>query len=288
MTTTDELLAVDAVTTVRSVTIEDGGRLSAGSTVLADKVFDELHQQRAWWTRAHLTVEVARWISEPSPLAMLQAADRSVDYAARDVAVLCLSATAARVVTEETGMAAHTIASWRIGHVELPHGGVVIVDEASMVPTLVLDELVAATRRTGSRLTLVGDYAQMGAPGAGGLLRDLAAHSSTVHLTSVRRFRNEWERTASTRLRNRDTSVITTINDTADSNRSGQTSPTSSWSTPGTPTSSPVATRSSSPTPLMWPPGSRLPASNDSSTPTISPDHRWVSPPTATLCTLAI
>jgi hypothetical protein len=48
----------------------------------------------------------------------------------------------------------------------------------------------------------------MGAPEAGGLLHDLAAHSSTVHLTSVRRFRNEWERTASTRLRNRDTSVI--------------------------------------------------------------------------------
>ncbi len=122
--------------------------------------------------------------------------------------VLCLSAAAARVVTEETGMAAHTIASWRIGQVELPYGGVVIVDEASMVPTLVLDELVAATRRTGSRLTLVGDYAQMGAPEAGGLLHDLAAHPATVHLTSVRRFRNEWERTASTRLRNRDTSVI--------------------------------------------------------------------------------
>jgi ATP-dependent exoDNAse (exonuclease V) alpha subunit len=139
---------------------------------------------------------------------MLQAAGRSVDYAARDLTVLCLSAAAARVVTEETGLAAHTIASWRIGHVDLPVGGVVIVDEASMVPTLVLDELAAATRRTGSRLTLVGDYAQMGAPAAGGLLHDLAAHPNTVHLTSVRRFRNEWERTASTRLRNRDTSVI--------------------------------------------------------------------------------
>ncbi len=302
MTTTDELAAVDAVTNVRAATIEDGGRLSAGSTVLAEKVFDELHQQRAWWTRAHLTAEITRWISEPSPVAveveverlaamclplepdsdvdyaqpdiakltsptilraerrvlgslderapftvatvrdprlgddqiravraitegrrrvttiigpagagkttMLQAAGRSVEYAARDVTVLCLSAAAARVVTEETGMAADTIAAWRIGQLEIPHGGVVIVDEASMVPTLILDELVAATQRTGSRLTLVGDYAQMGAPEAGGLLHDLAAHTATVHLTSVRRFHNEWERTASTRLRNRDTSVI--------------------------------------------------------------------------------
>jgi ATP-dependent exoDNAse (exonuclease V) alpha subunit len=173
---------------------------------------------------------------------MLQAVGRSVEYAARDVTVLCLSAAAARVVTEETGLAAHTVASWRIGHVDLPYGGVVVVDEASMVPTLILDELVAATQRTGSRLTLVGDYAQMGAPEAGGLLHDLAAHTNTVHLTSVRRFHNEWERTASTRLRNRDTDVI---DDTADSDRSGPTSPMSSWSTPGTPTSPPVATRSS-------------------------------------------
>ncbi len=302
MTTTDELAPVNTVTNIRAGTIDDGGRLAAGSTVLAEKVFAELHQQRAWWTRAHLTVEVARWISDPSPLAaeveverlaamclplepdsdaeyaqpdiakltsptimqaerrvigsldepapftvaavrdpglgddqiravraitesrrrvttiigpagagkttMLQAVGRSVDYAARDVTVLCLSAAAARVVTEETGMAANTIASWRIGHVDLPYGGVVVVDEASMVPTLILDELVTATRRTGCRLTLVGDFAQMGAPEAGGLLRDLAAHPATVHLTSVRRFRNEWERTASIRLRNRDTSVI--------------------------------------------------------------------------------
>ena len=299
---TAELIEFTEEERIIATTIEDGGRLVAGSTVLAEKVFDELHQQPAWWTRAHLTAEVARWISELSPLTvefeverlaamclplepdgdaeyaqpdiakltsptimgaerrvlasldepapftiatvrdpglgddqiravraitesrrrvttiigpagagkttMLQAAGRFVEYAARDVTVLCLSAAAARVVTEETGLAAHTIASWRIGQVELPYGGVVIVDEASMVPTLVLDELVAATRRTGSRLTLVGDYAQMGAPEAGGLLRDLAAHPATVHLTSVRRFRNEWERTASTRLRNRDTSVI--------------------------------------------------------------------------------
>ena len=207
------------------------------------KVFDELHQQRAWWTRAHVTAGVARWITDPSPesieveverlavmcvslepdtdreyaqpdqakltsptilraerrvlrsleeptpftiqavsdqrlgddqiravrivtegarrvstvigpagagkTTMLQAVGRAVGYAHRDAVVLCLSATAAQVANDETGLAAHTIASWRIGQVPLPRGGVVIVDEASMVPTLVLDELVTATRYAG-------------------------------------------------------------------------------------------------------------------------------------------
>ena len=44
-----------------------------------------------------------------------------------------------------------------------------------MVPTLVLDEMVRVAGVYGSKITLVGDYAQMGAPEAGGLLRDLAA-----------------------------------------------------------------------------------------------------------------
>lgn len=305
--TLDELAAVDRSVEAGAVRVVDGGRIEAGSVELATKVFDELHQQRAAWTRAHLAAEVAHWVSDPSPesiemeverlaamcvslepdtdheyarpdqakltsptilraerrvlraleeptpftiravsdqrlgddqiravrtvtegarrvnvvigpagagkTTMLQAVGRAVGYAHRDAVVLCLSATAAQVANEETALAAHTIASWHIGQVPLPRGGVVIVDEASMVPTLVLDELVTATRYAGCRLTLVGDYAQMGAPEAGGLIRDAAAHPATVHLTSVRRFVNDWERDASIQLRNRDTTVVDTYHD---------------------------------------------------------------------------
>ena len=304
MVSTDEIAAIDGAVGVGRALPSDGGRLEAGSTELATKVFDELHQQRAWWTRAHLAAEVAHWIAAPSPesieveverlaavcvplepdadaeyaqpdhtklssptilraerrvlrslderapfvihavrdarlgddqiaavravtesgrrvttvigpagagkTTMLRAVGQSFDYAFRDATVLCLSAAAARVVTDETGLAANTLASWRIGKVPLPTGGVVIVDEASMVPTLVLDELVAATRDAGCRLMMVGDYAQMGAPEAGGLLRDIAVHPATVELTSVRRFHSNWERDASIRLRNRDTTIVET------------------------------------------------------------------------------
>jgi hypothetical protein len=57
-----------------------------------------------------------------------------------------------------------------------------------MVPTLVLDEMIRVAGIYGSKIALIGDYAQMGAPEAGGLLRDLAATPAAVELTAVRRF----------------------------------------------------------------------------------------------------
>ena len=46
------------------VDVSDGGRFPAGSPELAERVFAELHEQRAWWTRAHVTGEVARLIAD--------------------------------------------------------------------------------------------------------------------------------------------------------------------------------------------------------------------------------
>jgi hypothetical protein len=88
--------------------------------------------------------------------------------------------------------------------VALPHSGLVLVDEASMVPTLTLRDLTSAARANGCRVGLVGDYAQMGSPEAGGLLRDLAALPTATQLTSVRRFSEHWERRASIELHQRD------------------------------------------------------------------------------------
>ena len=141
---------------------------------------------------------------------MLKAAAESYRCAERSVAVLTLSAAAARVVTEETGLPASTIAAWRVGQVKLPRNGLVIIDEASMVPTLTLDQLIRVAAAYDCRIAMVGDDAQMGAPEAGGLLRDLAALPSATHMTSVRRFHQRWERDASKQLRQRDRGVADT------------------------------------------------------------------------------
>ncbi len=144
---------------------------------------------------------------------MLKAVSSAFTQAQRPVTVLALSAVAAQVVTEETGMPANTIAAWKVGSVTLPRDGLVLVDEASMVPTMTLDQLVRVASAYQCRVAFVGDYAQMGAPEAGGLLRDLAGERSAVHMTAVRRFVNDWERAASKLLRRRDADVADTYDD---------------------------------------------------------------------------
>ena len=77
-----EVVALNAVP-LRSVEIHDGGRLQAGSQHLAERVFNELHEQRAWWTRAHVTGEVARLIAEPT--------SEAIEFETERIIAMCIS-----------------------------------------------------------------------------------------------------------------------------------------------------------------------------------------------------
>ena len=167
----DQVAAVEAVTSARSQVTTVIGPAGAGKTTLLQSVAD------------------------------------SYKAAGRELTVVVLAANAAQVVTEQTGIPATTIATWRVGGVDLPRDGLVIIDEASMVPTLTLRDLCRTAGFYNSRVALVGDYAQMGSPEAGGLLRDLSGLDSASLMTTVRRFKTPWEGDASKRLRAHDADV---------------------------------------------------------------------------------
>ena len=78
---------------------------------------------------------------------------------------------------------------------------VVVVDEASQVPTAELAALAAVVRAGGARMILTGDTAQLGAVEAGGMMRLIAEDLGHWELAEVRRFDAEWERLASLQLR---------------------------------------------------------------------------------------
>jgi conjugative relaxase-like TrwC/TraI family protein len=78
---------------------------------------------------------------------------------------------------------------------------VVVMDEAGMADTQRLAELVEATERSGSKLVLVGDQAQLPSIGAGGLFEAVQEVAPTAHLTEVHRARQGWEREAWRELR---------------------------------------------------------------------------------------
>jgi conjugative relaxase-like TrwC/TraI family protein len=98
----------------------------------------------------------------------------------------------------ELARAEQAVARWR-----LRAGQLVIVDEASLVGTFALEELVAAARDARAKVALVGDPAQLSAVDAGGMFAALVRDRGglAAELTDVRRFVNPWEREASVELR---------------------------------------------------------------------------------------
>jgi conjugative relaxase-like TrwC/TraI family protein len=132
------------------------------------------------------------------------------------------SATAADVLTVETGVAADTVDKLLIEHrlarppdhrYDLPVGATVLVDEAGMLATDRLAELADLADVRGWRVVLLGDPLQFSAVGRGGMFGLLVDTCDAIELDRVHRFTQPWERDATLRVRAGDPD-ITYIYDT--------------------------------------------------------------------------
>ncbi len=83
----------------------------------------------------------------------------------------------------------------------LPHGVIVVVDEAGMVGTRQLAAITDLVEQAGGKLILIGDERQLPEIEAGGLFRAFANRLPAVELTENIRQHHPWERTALTQLR---------------------------------------------------------------------------------------
>jgi ATP-dependent exoDNAse (exonuclease V) alpha subunit len=123
---------------------------------------------------------------------------------------LAPSAAAAAVLGEQTGVRTDTLARliWSLDHDDLPHWAaavgpstLLIIDEAGMADTISLDAAVRFAINRGASVRLVGDDQQLGAIGAGGVLRDIKHTYGALHLTELHRFTNPAEAAATLALR---------------------------------------------------------------------------------------
>ena len=94
------------------------------------------------------------------------------------------------------------------GPIPLWPGDVVLVDEASMVASPDLADVIAQAADSGAKVILAGDTQQLQAVENGGGLSLLADALGFVQLAEPVRFRAAWEQAASLRLRAGDTTVL--------------------------------------------------------------------------------
>ncbi|KAA3506460.1 Ti-type conjugative transfer relaxase TraA [Agrobacterium rosae] len=112
-----------------------------------------------------------------------------------------LAGKAAEGLTQSSGIAARTLASWEYGWQngkgELQRGDILVIDEAGMVGSRQLARIVAHVEARGAKLVLVGDHEQLQAIGAGSPFRAIAERIGSVELTEIRRQKQDWQRQAS-------------------------------------------------------------------------------------------
>ncbi|WP_437584290.1 MobF family relaxase [Paramicrobacterium sp. CJ85] len=126
---------------------------------------------------------------------------------------LAPSAAAAEVLGDSLGVRAENTAKFLYenakGRWNLTAGQLVLVDESSLAGTLALDRITEHAAEVGAKVVLIGDWAQLSAVETGGAFGMLFRHRDQVpELTDVRRFANDWEKTASLGLRHGNTDAL--------------------------------------------------------------------------------
>ncbi|MDX2733626.1 MobF family relaxase, partial [Streptomyces sp. PA03-2a] len=141
---------------------------------------------------------------------------RAMDATGGRLIPLAPSSRAAKVLGGDLKRRAHTLHSWlhqrdraadgkEVGKdFQLRPGDVVLVDEAGMAGTLLLDRILADAASVGAVVRLLGDPYQLAAVEAGGALRLIARAGGAIELDRLHRFRVPGEADASLMLRDGD------------------------------------------------------------------------------------
>jgi AAA domain len=95
-----------------------------------------------------------------------------------------------------------------LGATSLGPNAVVILDEASTTSMLDLAAILRHVIRSGAKLVITGDHAQLGAVQSGGGMAMLARKLGYAQLTEAVRFRSEWEGNASLAIRAGEVSAL--------------------------------------------------------------------------------
>ncbi|MFC5905347.1 MobF family relaxase, partial [Streptomyces zhihengii] len=163
-------------------------------------------------------------LSEPLLLAVLgppgagkttamRLVSRAVDAAGGRLIPLAPSARAANVLGHDLDRRAHTLHAWlhqrgraadgkQVGEdFHLRPGDIVLIDEAGMAGTRLLDRILADATAAGAVVRLLGDPHQLAAVEAGGALRLISRAGGAPELDRLHRFRTPGEPDASLILR---------------------------------------------------------------------------------------
>lgn len=219
---TVEMLTAEAAVLDGSLALQNAGRAAVDNTAVdrelsaAAGLSDEQRRMVRGLTTSGRGVDVVVGKAGTGKTHALAAAARIWQQAGIPVLGTAVAARAAMALTDEAGIPATSVARLLANHRRdlrggragaLPAGAVLVVDEAGMLGTRDLAQLLEMTDQAGGKLVLVGDHRQLPELAAGGTFRALARDLPALALTENRRQVHAWERDALDHLRNGDVGV---------------------------------------------------------------------------------
>jgi conjugative relaxase-like TrwC/TraI family protein len=162
---------------------------------------DEQREMVRWLTQDGDGVALVLGPAGSGKTFALGAAREAWETSGRRVYGAAIARRAARELEEGSGIPSTSVASLlsaleRHPRSTLRQRSVLVVDEAGMLPTRELAQLVARVRGLDVKLVLVGDHRQLAAIGPGGAFRGLMDRLPVIELEQNRRQVAEWEREA--------------------------------------------------------------------------------------------
>ena len=135
---------------------------------------------------------------------MIGAVREAYEAQGYDVKGVALSGISAEGLRESSGINSRTIHSqllaWKNGRKTLTKNSVLVVDEAGMVGTRLMHELLSHVKKANAKIILVGDIQQLQAIEAGGPFRGLIERTGYFELTEIRRQDKDWQKQATIHL----------------------------------------------------------------------------------------
>jgi ATP-dependent exoDNAse (exonuclease V) alpha subunit len=131
---------------------------------------------------------------------MLKITNQAWKKAGFEVVGACVSAKAALGLQNETGITSCTLhrllGELNDGRRKLNSKTIVVIDEAGMVGTRQMNDLLAHINRSGAAAKLIGDPLQLQSCDAGGPFQAIAKEVNPFVMTKIRRQKEQWAREA--------------------------------------------------------------------------------------------
>lgn len=132
---------------------------------------------------------------------MLSAARLAWEKQGYKVIGAALSGKAADGLETTSGIKSRTLASleksWNAGYSQLTSNDVLVIDEAGMIGTRLMNRFVKAAQKSSAKLILVGDPEQLQPINAGTPFREICNTLKPARLTEIHRQKEDWQKQAS-------------------------------------------------------------------------------------------